>query len=76
MTFSSQGVSILDGMNSVYAGNGLVIDRTGGTIVVNYNNINIAMGDSYFGAIYGGNIGGGNSTNHGAYPILLIGHAY
>ncbi|KDQ23023.1 hypothetical protein PLEOSDRAFT_162950 [Pleurotus ostreatus PC15] len=61
VTFSAQGISCFTGTNSMSAGNGLTINGTNRTVVVNY--IGAVMGD-YFGIVNGGNVGGTNNTNH------------
>ncbi len=71
ITLSEQGISFLDGTNSVSTANSLTVSHGSGTIIINYNRIS-AMADGYFGAINYSNVGGSNSVNVGMYPMSFI----
>ncbi|KAF9490224.1 hypothetical protein BDN71DRAFT_210535 [Pleurotus eryngii] len=69
-TVEASGIHGLTGTNSVARGNSITISSEHRNVYVNLAglpgvslNINFISGDSYFGAISGGNIGGRNNVN-------------
>ncbi|KAF7416445.1 hypothetical protein PC9H_002711 [Pleurotus ostreatus] len=76
-TVEATGIHGLTATNSVAQGNSITIKSGHRNVHVNLAglhsvsfNINIISGDSYFGAIHGGNVGGRNNVNTCVYFII------